>query len=229
VAEEDTITSEVTNAPGSIIEYEKNTTREPKMVQPPSVGTEVIRNLEMLDDEFYFISSQSEATLTTNKQLSGVALSYMIEEDMSKIAPTVRNFHRCKEGYMSYILKLVKIFYDVPRSIKYTDKNNAIQVVRFKGSELSTTDVKIVAGSSLPSSKSAKIQVVFDLINNGILNPQANLKTILKMLDLGLDLDPDEVLSNQQDMLEMQQEAEMAKANPLPTEAQPNQQAPPLQ
>lgn len=226
VAEEDTIVSTLTNAPGSVVEYEKNTTREPKMVQPPTVGTEVIRNLEMLDEEFYFISSQSEATLTTNKQLSGIALSYMIEEDMSKLAPTIRNFYRCKEGYMSYILKLVKVFYDVPRTIKYTDNQNGIQVVRFKGSELSTTDVKVVTGSSLPSSKSAKIQVVFDLINNGILNPQANLKTILKMLDLGLDLDPDEVMANQQDMLAMQQEAQMAKANPLPTEQQPEQPSP---
>lgn len=220
VAEEDTILSTLTNAPGGVVEYEKNATREPKMVQPPSVGTEVLKNLEMLDEEFYFISSQSEATLTTNKQLSGIALSYMIEEDMSKLAPTIRNFYRCKEGYMSYMLKLVKIFYDVPRTIKYTDKDNAIQVVRFKGSDLESTDVKVVTGSSLPSSKSAKIQVVFDLIKNGILNPQANLKTILKMLDLGLDLDPDEVLSNQQDMLAMQQEAAMAKANPLPTESQ---------
>jgi hypothetical protein len=46
---------------------------------------------------------------------------------------------------------------------------------------------------------------------------------------LGLDLDPDEVMSNQQDMLEMQQEAEMAKANPIQPEAQPNQQASPSQ
>lgn len=205
VVEEDSVISEINNAPGSIIEYEKQTTREPKMVQPPSVGAEVMRNLEMLDDEFYFISSQSEATLTTNKQLSGVALSYMIEEDMSKIAPTIRNFYRCKEGYMSYMLKLVKIFYDVPRTIKYTDKDNGIQVVRFKGSDLATTDVKVITGSSLPSSKSAKIQVVFDLIKNGILNPATNLKTILKMLDLGLDLDPEEVLQNQQ----MQQQQEM--------------------
>lgn len=188
VAEEDSLVSEIEGEAGEIVYYSAEAKNPPHMEQPPSMSSDVYKNIDQCDEEMFFISGQGEAShgaLPDGQKLSGVGLSILQEQDDTKLSPTTQNFERCKAQYMSYILKIIRFKYDFERTVKFSGKNNKFESVTFKGSDLSSTDVKVVAGSALPQSKAAKQDFVFSLIDRGVLNPQNDQQKILNLLELG--------------------------------------------
>lgn len=188
VAEEGSLINDIEGEAGEIIYYDADAKIPPHMEQPPSMSADVYKNIDQCDEELFFISGQGETShgsLPNGQKLSGVGLSILQEQDDTKLSPTTQNFERCKAQYMSYILKIVKFKYDIERTIKFVGTANQLEAVTFKGSDLTSTDVRVVAGSALPQSKAAKQDFVFSLIDKGILNAQNDQQKILNLLELG--------------------------------------------
>lgn len=155
--------------------------------QPSSLGADVYKNLEALQDEFYFISGQQEVShgSTPTGVTSGVAIGYLQEQDNTVIAPTISNFIQCKQGYVGYLLKIIKFKYDEPRTLQIVGKNNEVDLMEFKGSDLRSTDVIIQEGSMYAESKPARQQWIMNLIQAGVLDVVEHRDTIVQMLDIG--------------------------------------------
>lgn len=172
---------------GGILNY-NNGFNIPQRDQPPSLSADVYRNLESLQEEFYFISGQQEVShgSAPTGVTSGVAIGYLQEQDNTVIAPTISNFISCKQGYMGYLLKMVKFKYDYPRQIRIVGENNEVNLMEFRGSDLRSTDVRIQEGTMYQDSKPAKQQWILNMIQAGVLNPQTDRGMIIRMLDIGL-------------------------------------------
>lgn len=206
------LVSDITEEPGGEIFYNPSIGK-PEKTQPGNIGIDVYKNIEQCIEEFYFISGQQEVSHGSAPPgvTSGVAIGFLQEQDDTKIAPSIWNFIECKRAYMSYLLKMIKYKYDVPRTIKLVGKDKETEVIEFMGSDLTSTDVRLQDSSMFEQSKSAKRQFVFDLIKSGVLNPQMHQGIILKMLDMGLT---DELL---REIAPIQPPIpEMGGINPLP-------------
>jgi hypothetical protein len=101
------------------------------------------------------------------------------------MASTVENLEKCTESYCSYILKIVQVKYDMPRTVSVSGENHSLEAVSFKGADLTSNDVRVQAGSSIPQSKAAKQQYVLDMVRYKVLDPERDHEMINKMLDLG--------------------------------------------
>lgn len=194
VIEEDSLVDDITDADDQILEYHKHC-NPPKIEQPGNLGADVYKNLEQLLEEFYFISGQQEVShgSTPAGVTSGVAIQFLQEQDDTVMGPTIRNYVRCKQKYMSYMLKMIRYMYREERTLKIVGKNKEIETVSFYGNEITSTDVRISEGSMLHASKAGKQQWIMNLIQAGLLNPQQDRDIILKMLELGID---DELYDN---------------------------------
>ena len=194
VIEEDSLVDDITDADDQILEYHKHC-NPPKIEQPGNLGADVYKNLEQLLEEFYFISGQQEVShgSTPTGVTSGVAIQFLQEQDDTVMGPTIRNYVRCKQKYMSYMLKMIRYMYREERTLKIVGKNKEIETVSFYGNEITSTDVRISEGSMLHASKAGKQQWIMNLIQAGLFNPQQDRDIILKMLELGID---DELYDN---------------------------------
>lgn len=186
VVQEGSLVDDIRGEEGEIIEYYAGM-EKPKMEQPPSMSADVYKNIDQCDEELEFVSGQHETSHGSAPAgvKSGIAISYLQEQDDTKLGPSINNFERYKAKYMSYILKIIKFKYIRDRTLNFVGKNNAIETLSFKGSELTSTDVRVIPGSSLPQSKVAKQDYVLNLVDRGVLNPAEDKALILKMLELG--------------------------------------------
>ena len=181
---------DIPNQAGGILLYNEGFP-VPQRDQPPAMGMDVYKNLEQLVEEFYFISGQQEVShgSTPSGVTSGVAISFLQEQDNTVIAPTISNFIACKRGYMSYMLKMIKYKYDYERKLKIVGDNKRVNMLQFIGSNLTSTDVRIVEGSMFQDSKPAKQNWITNLIQLQVLNPERDRDMIIRMLELGMTED----------------------------------------
>lgn len=177
---------EILGVPGEIIEY-NNGFNPPKYADVQPISSDVYRNLEQCVEEFYFVSGQNETSQgnVPTSVTSGSAISYLQEQSDAKMAATVENYEKCIERFSAYMLKIVQIKYDRPRMITISGKNRSLEAVNFQGADLTSNDVRVQAGSSIPSSKPAKQQYVLDMVRYKVLDPEKDSEMIRKMLDLG--------------------------------------------
>lgn len=190
LVEENSINTDITDMPGEIVEYKKGFSA-PIMSQTSPIGVDVYKNIEQCIEEFYFISGQQEVShgSTPPGVKSGVAIRFLQEQDDTKLGPSIANYIDYKNGYMSYFLKMLRYKQDIEKTINITGKDNSIEALTFKGSDITSTAVRVQEGSMFQQSKAAKQQHVLDLITSGVLNPQMDRNIIMRMLELGLTED----------------------------------------
>ena len=170
---------------GQVLYYHQGT-QPPHLTQPPSMGADVYQNITQIRDEFFQVSGQQD--LSTARQTgvtSAQGLSLLQEQGDTVIAPTIMKYIRCKQDYVSYFLNMVKCKYDVARTLKIVGKNNEVDLFEFKGSDLTSTDVRVQPGSMQQLSLSAKREFVISLVNQGVLNAQSQNGLIMEMLEFG--------------------------------------------
>jgi hypothetical protein len=186
ISQEGALSNEIEGGAGEVIEY-KLGFAPPHMEQMPSMSADVYKSLEMMDEDLEYLSGMHEFGL--GRLPAGVrsaqAIAFLQEEDDTMLGPIGSSFERCKEKYTSYCLKIVQLKYDIPRTVNLVNKTNQIEAVTFKGADLTSTNVRVVGGSAIPLSKTAKQAYVMDLVQNNVLNPQTDKELILKMLEMG--------------------------------------------
>ncbi|MZQ99487.1 MAG: hypothetical protein GT601_17610 [Acidaminobacter sp.] len=181
------IDDEIDSAPGTVIWYRKGF-NPPIMLQPASLGADVYKNVEQCIEEFMYISSQQEVShgSTPTGVNSGVAIQLLQEQDDTKLAPTVAKYGRFKQKYMSYLLKIIRFKYDEARTVQLVGQNKRMESLEFRGSDLTSTDIRFEDMSLTQLSNAARKQYVLELINMQVLNPQMDRDLIIRMLELGI-------------------------------------------
>lgn len=228
IAESGTLIEDITDEPDQVIEYRPGSA-PPHRDQPTDMSQGIYKNLEQCIEEFYFISGQQEVShgSTPPGVTSGIAISFLEEQDDTKLGPSIANWIDCKQAYMSYLLKMIRFKYDIPRTIKLVGDNNKVEVMQFEGSQLTSTDVRIQEGSMQQNSKTAKLELVSNLVKLGLLNVQNPVEKdfALKLFDLDIGSELQKAEQEQQQQL-AEQQAQMPQSpvhqflNSLPPEEQ---------
>jgi hypothetical protein len=177
------VASKISTEPGQVIEYELGyPTPEPLPLQglPAYVLQELDRSLMDFED----ISGQHQ--VSKGQVPSGVtaatAINFLQEQDESMLSVTHEGIEEAfqKLGYQT--LCYVKQYWDLPRQVKVTGKDGFYNVISFRGSDLrDNTDIRIEAGSSLPTSKAAKQAFLMDMMTQGFIPPEKGLE----LMDMG--------------------------------------------
>lgn len=192
---------DITREAGQVVYYTPGA-NPPIMSQPRGLGPEVANNIERCLEEFQFISGQREVShgQTPAGVTAGVAIQLLQEQDDTQLAPTIQQYARFKRKYMSYLLKMVRFKFTEERTIKLVGKNKKTDTLTFRGSQLTSTDIRYEDISATSMTKAAKQSFVIELINAGVLNPQMDKDLIIRMLEMGITdelYDGTEIDSNQ--------------------------------
>lgn len=175
--------SKITTEPGQVIQY-KLGYPEPTPMPLQNLPPYILQELDRLLMDFEDISGQHQ--VSKGQVPSGVtaatAINFLQEQDDSMQSVTFDGIEEAFEKIGYQTLCYVKQYWDTPRLVKVVGKNGQFNVIAFQGSDLGdNTDIRVEAGSALPTSKSAKQALLMDLMTNGFIPPEKGLE----LMDVG--------------------------------------------
>jgi hypothetical protein len=157
--------------PGSITEYNRGT-RKPTLRETPPLPRAFDTEEQTLLNEFAILSGVSEISRQSMAPAgvkSGVALSIVQEQDDTRISNTVENIERYNVASGKIQLRLSKQYVKAPRTIHAVGRNNVVEVIDWMGTDIRSEDVYLDNMSALADSPAQKRQMVFDLLESGLL------------------------------------------------------------
>lgn len=155
----------VTSEPGLIIFYTAGyqpPTPLPLQNLPPYVIEELDRCLRDMDD----ISGQHEITKgrTPPGVTAATAISFLQEEDDSKLASTISSLEEGVERLGRHFLSHVNQFWAAERKVRVLGENGQYEAFVFSKANIKgNTDFNVQAGSAQPRSKAAKQAFIMEL------------------------------------------------------------------
>ena len=172
--------SKVTSEPGQIIMYRPGF-QAPMPIPLQSLPSYVLEEQERIKMDLDEISGQHE--VSRGQVPAGVtaatAISYLQEQDESKLSYTFDSLEEALEKIAYMSLNYVHQYWNTPRKIKITGADGSFDVMAFEGSMLrGNTDIRIEAGSALPTSKAAKQAFIMDLMKMGFIDPNKGLEVM---------------------------------------------------
>lgn len=176
-------TALITSEPGQVIEYQ-NGMNPPTALPMQPLPNYVLEELNRIQSDMDDISGQHEITRgnTPAQVTAATAISFLQEQDDSKLSHTVSSIERAVQKVGRHFLSHVAQFWTTQRTVRITGQNMAFDAQTFTGSMLrNNTDVRVESGSALPRSKAAKQAFVMDLLKLGLVPPEKGLQ----MMDLG--------------------------------------------
>lgn len=170
----------ITSEPGQVILY------KPGFAPPTPIALTPLPNyvLEELDRILMDMSDISGQHEVTRGQVppgvtAATAISYLQEQDESKLSHTFDSLEEAIEKIAHMTLSYVVQFWDTQRTVRVVGSDGSFDTLALKGSDLrSNTDIKIEAGSALPTSRAAKQAFILDLMKMGFIDPQKGLEVM---------------------------------------------------
>src|SRR5690606_4921382 len=108
---------------------------------------------------------------------AATAISFLQEQDESMLSTTFNSIDEGFEKIGYQTLCYIKQYWDTPRIVKVVGRDQQFNVIAFQGSSLrDNTDIRIEAGSALPTSKAAKQALLMDLMSQGFIPPEKGLE-----------------------------------------------------
>jgi hypothetical protein len=170
----------ITTEPGQVIQY--NPGFDPPQPLPlqnlPSYVTEEINRLY---DDMADISGQHEVSngSTPPGVTAATAISFLQEQDESLIAGHYSSIEEAVEKIAAQTLVFVKMYWDEERTVKVVGLEGTFDVQTFKNSDLKgNADIRVEAGSALPTSRAAKQAFIMDLMKMGFIQPDEGLEIL---------------------------------------------------
>lgn len=181
---------DLVNEHGSVLYY-SHSGPAPQRIAPPDLPAVYDRLIEYYNRDIDDMSGARE--ITQGKLPAGLdtysGLQLMVEQENEKLAVSSENYERGMKRVLKRVLMLMKKHYTEERMAKILGNDNEIELIAFKGSDLSGgEDINIIQGSSLPELKSAQQERVMTLWNmNAIVDRsgQPDHQTFLKLLGMG--------------------------------------------
>lgn len=172
--------SKMTSEPGQIIMYRPGF-QPPTPIPLQPIPNYVLDELTRIKEDMDEISGQHEVSRgqVPPGVTAATAISYLQEQDDSKLSATFDSVEEAMEKVAQLTLTYVHQYWDTPRKVKVTGQDGSFDVMAFEGSELGgNTDIRIEAGSALPTSKAAKQAFIMDLMKMGFIDPNKGLEVM---------------------------------------------------
>lgn len=173
----------ITTQPGQVIFY-KHGMAPPQPLPLQPLPSYVLQELDRTINDMEDISSQHEISRgqAPNGVTAATAISYLQERDDSPLAATYQSIEQGWEKLAKHTLSNVNQFWETPRIISGTGIDGFYDAITLKGSEIASgMDIRIEAGSALPTSKAAKQAFLMDCMKMGFIDPNKGLS----MMDMG--------------------------------------------
>lgn len=181
--------------PGRVVVYRQGSI-PPKYLANSSVPNEFSYEEERLLNEFMVISGVSD--LMRNSQsnvsnMSGTALSLLIEQDDNRIASTIDSIKNAIKNIGKHILRVYKQFAIVPRCVNKVNENNSVERFYFSASDICSDDIAFETENELSQSLAQKRANIFELLNSGLLSDENGKLSssmrykVLEMLGFGVN------------------------------------------
>lgn len=157
-------------APGKILVYRQGA-NAPEFLGGESVPTDFEKEESRLLEEFFTLSGTSEVGTMENisSSLSGVALELLIDENESRLIFTTDSMKAAIKTIAKHILRLYRQFATFPRLVKIVGDNGNLEVLCFKGSEISSDDVQFDTDNDNNDTLAKRREMVFTLFDKGLL------------------------------------------------------------
>lgn len=177
------VASKITTEPGQVIEYNLGYP-VPTPMPMQNLPAHVMQELDRLLMDFEDISGQHQ--VSKGQVPSGVtaatAINFLQEQDESMLSTTYHGIEEAFEKIGFQTLSYVKQYWDLPRQVKVTGKDQTFNVLSFRGADLrDNTDLRVEGGSALPTSKAAKQAFLMDMMAQGFIPPEKGLE----LMDMG--------------------------------------------
>lgn len=170
--------SKITTEPGQVILY-KLGYQPPTPLPLQNLPNYVLQEIDRLTMDFEDLSGQHQVSKgqVPPGVTAATAISFLQEQDESMLATTYASIEEGFEKLGYQTLCYVKQYWTQPRLVKVVGKDGAFNVLTFMGSDLrDNTDIRVEAGSALPTSKSAKQALLMDLMSQGFIPPEKGLE-----------------------------------------------------
>lgn len=175
--------SKINTEPGQVILY-KLGFPAPQPLPLQNLPAYVVQEVERLLLDFEDISGQHQVSKgqVPPGVTAATAISFLQEQDESMLSTTFQGIEDGFEKIGYQTLCYVRQYWDTPRTVKVVGRDSQFNVMTFMGSDLrNNTDIRIEAGSALPTSKSAKQALLMDLMSQGFIPPEKGLE----LMDVG--------------------------------------------
>jgi hypothetical protein len=172
----------MTTEPGQVIEYKPGFT-PPQPIPLQGLPSYVLQEIQQLQQDMDDISGQHEVSrgAVPPGVTAATAISYLQEQDDSKLATTIDSVEAGIEKIARHTLSYVAQYWDIPRLVKITGTDGSFDSAMFAGAQLNgNTDIRVEAGSALPTSKAAKQALIMDFMKLGFIRPEEGMQ-ILEM------------------------------------------------
>jgi hypothetical protein len=175
--------SKINTEPGQVITY-KLGYPPPEPLPLQNLPAYIVQESDRLLQDFEDISGQH--AVSKGQVPPGVtaatAISFLQEQDESMLSTTFGSIEDGFEKIGYQTLCYVKQYWNTQRTVKVVGRDGTFNVLSFAGSDLrDNTDIRIEAGSALPTSKSAKQALLMDLMSQGFIPPEKGLE----LMDVG--------------------------------------------
>lgn len=175
--------TKINTEPGQVILY-KLGFPPPEPLPLQNLPSYVVQESDRLLQDFEDISGQHQVSKgqVPPGVTAATAISFLQEQDESMLSTTFQNIEDGFEKIGYQTLCYVKQYWDTPRIVKVVGRDSQFNVIAFQGTDLrENTDIRIEAGSALPTSKSAKQALLMDLMSQGFIPPEKGLE----LMDVG--------------------------------------------
>lgn len=159
-------------APGRVLVYRQGST-PPMMMQYGNIPNGFAAEENSLKEEFIGISGVSDFMTTsdlTNINLSGTALSLLIEQDENRLSITSASIRQAIKDVAQQILRLYRQYATMPRMIRISGENAALETVSFTSGNLTSDDLVFDNAASLSESLASRQNMVMEMLKLGLLS-----------------------------------------------------------
>lgn len=175
--------NKITSQPGQVILVVPGFDLPQPLPLPP-LPAYVTEEIERIVVDINDVSGQHEVSKGSAPPgvTAATAISYLQEQDESMLAQTYDSVEDAIEKIALMSLSYVHQYWTLPRKVKVTGIDGSFDSMVFSGATLGdNTDIRVEAGSSLPTSKAAKQAFIMDLMKMGFIPPQQGLE----VMDMG--------------------------------------------
>lgn len=191
--------TKITSEPGLIITYTPGY-QPPQPIPLTAIPAYVTQELERCLMDMDDIAGQHEISRgqTPPGVTAATAISFLSEQDESKLALTIESKEACIEKIGKHILSHAGQFWDSKRTVKVLGDSNTYEAELFKGSDFKgNTDLHVESGSAMPRSRAAKQAFITELGKMGWLPPDRALR-YLDMAETGRMYEETQIDNRQQ-------------------------------
>lgn len=172
--------SKITSEPGQVVLYTPGF-NPPQPIPLQNLPSYVLQELDriLLDwSDIAGIHEVSQGQVPPGVS-AATAISYLQEQDETKLSHTVESLEMAVEKTAQMTLGYVGQFWDASRTVKVTGLDGTFDAMAFRGSDLrGNTDIKVEAGSALPTSRAAKQALIMDFMKMGFIQPDEGMEVL---------------------------------------------------